>query len=763
MNAARVGMFVYRVLFSLFAGRRRCFVAALALLSCVGGQAHPLGNFTVNHFARLELSSTLIRIRYVVDLAEIPAFQELRAADRDGNGDLSPAERVSYLHEVGPSYATGLNLTEDGARVSLNVVSSTMQTPPGAGGLSTLRIELTLEGSVPGAGSVITRHLRFEDINQVDRIGWREAVVVARNGVSVFDSSAFANTVSNELRLYPADMLAAPLDERVVHLSWTVGAPPSNAEPLRTRDGRVATAARDRLAELIAVKQLTPFGLLMGLLIAATLGAAHALSPGHGKTVVGAYLVGARGTARHAAFLGLTVTATHTAGVFALGLITLFASRYVIPERLFPVVSFASGAIVATIGLHLLIRRIASALSASAEHVHGHSHSHGGRPHSHLPPESMNGTLSWRSLLALGISGGLLPCPSALVVLLSAIALHRIAYGLALVIAFSFGLAVTLTTVGLAFVYAGRVMSRCGNRIPHMSRLRTFLPILGAFVVACLGAGICYEAARQSGFDFAALLSAAVGRWRAVISSPLSSMGAWAVLGLGLVLGLKHATEADHVVAVSTMISEHRKLSKVLVVGSLWGAGHTLTLVSVGIVVLVLGVAIPERVSQALEFIVALMIIGLSGTALTRALRGKNGMLLSAHRHDGAAHLHLHFHGLEGTDIVDEHVLRSNQVASVGLKPLIVGAIHGLAGSAALTLLVLTQVHSVFLGLCYLLLFGIGSIAGMAAVSCAIGLPFTLDIRGFTHLALRLQVVAGLAGLAFGCWYAYSVGSTALG
>src|SRR5262249_8489654 len=236
------------------------------------------------------------------------------------------------------------------------------------------------------------------------------------------------------------DLVTAPLDERRAALSFTTGALPVGARPLAARGAREAAQSPDRFAALIAAPQLTPAAMGVGLLLAAMLGGLHALSPGHGKTVVGAYLVGARGTARHAAFLGLTVTITHTVGVFALGVVTLFASHYVVPERIFPILSFTSGAIVALMGLGLFVSRLRAAvgnrihreahphaLSHSHEdhshHDHSHDHHHhhhhaDDHGHSHLPPGAEGAPITWRSLLALGVSGGIVPCPSALVVLL---------------------------------------------------------------------------------------------------------------------------------------------------------------------------------------------------------------------------------------------------------------------------------------------------------------------------------------------------------
>jgi nickel/cobalt transporter (NicO) family protein len=758
----------------IISSRTPQFLLAACLLIASGllpeaARAHPLGNFTVNHFSRLKIDDNGVRITYIIDMAEIPAFQELRTADTDGNGITSQAELNAYVARVASSYVDGLVLEEDGRLEHLTVNSSKITALPGAGGLQTLRLEYELAGPVHQAAAVASHRLRYRDTNQKDRIGWRELVTTPGSNVTIFDSSVFSNSVSNELRSYPADMLASPLDEDQAELSWTVGPPPAGAALLRTRNGRPTVVSKDRFAELISVPELTPGFALLGLLLAGVLGAAHALSPGHGKTVVGAYLVGSRGTPRHAAFLGLTVTITHTAGVFALGLATLFSSRYFLPERLFPVLSLVSGALVALMGLSLFWRR----LSGLWGHTHGHGHTHehelsglmhshgGGRPHSHLPPQENDEAISWRNLLALGVSGGLLPCPSALVVLLSAVALHRVGYGLLLVVAFSIGLAATLTGVGLAFVYAGRWFSQFGS-VGETHWLRKVLPVLSAFAVGCLGAAICYQAVRQMDVNPIAIAQSAFLRWHSIAFGQTSifSMGSWAVLAFGLILGFKHATEADHVMAVSTIVSEHRNLVKVAVVGGLWGLGHTLTLVAIGIVVLMLGVAIPERISQYLEFGVGLMIIGLSGTALRRIFRRPTDLHVHTHAHGTNRHSHVHFgdNHTEDDELSENHSHRVNQI---GLKPLLVGAMHGLAGSAALTLLVLTQVKSLVLGISYLLIFGFGSVLGMMVVSTLIGVPFALSSRRLTKVTFGLQAVAGFAGLCFGFWYASSVGATA--
>lgn len=220
-------------------------------------------------------------------------------------------------------------------------------------------------------------------------------------------------------------------------------------------------------------------------------GAVHAMSPGHGKTLVGAYLVGSRATAKHAVFLGLTTTLTHTIGVFTLGLLTLFASRYIVAENLYPWLNLISGVIVIVIGVNLLIRRLPHTHHHEHHHEHHHHHHHE-HHHHHLPPE--NTRITWSSLISLGVSGGIVPCPSAMVLLLSAIATGNIAFGLILVLSFSIGLASLLTAIGLLLVY-------CKNRfekLPKTNRFFRFVPIASAICICLIGIGISLQAFLQT-------------------------------------------------------------------------------------------------------------------------------------------------------------------------------------------------------------------------------------------------------------------------
>ncbi len=509
------------------------FVSAILFILAVAfsvASAHPLGNFSVNQYSRLEVGKNRIKVRQILDLAEIPTFQARGEIDADKDGSLSAGELDAYADEITPELLRNLVLTVNNEPLGLRAEAKEIQLESGAGNLLTLKIKWNLIADFPVNADGINQ-VKFENKNYAERLGWNEIVIARESGVDVFDSTAYGSGVTDELKAYPQETLDAPLRERAAEFSFTTGASalPSNAKLLQNRDGHAtAFVQKDKLAELLEIKELTPAIALFGLLAAFGLGAMHAMSPGHGKTVVGAYLVGSRGTIKHAAFLGLTVTITHTLGVFALGLITLFASNYILPEKIMPFLNFVSGLLVFFIGISLFKDRLFGILGWQAAHHHAHSHdehghhhhdgehhshshgefhshepldlnqpaaaggsdlfthTHDGHTHSHLPPEE----ISWKSLLGLGISGGLLPCPSALVLMLSAISLGRAGFGLILTFAFSLGLAATLTAVGLIFLYVGRTI---GNSRLAENRLVKTVPVFSAFVIASVGAIICYN------------------------------------------------------------------------------------------------------------------------------------------------------------------------------------------------------------------------------------------------------------------------------
>ena len=234
-----------------------------------------------------------------------------------------------------------------------------------------------------------------------------------------------------------------------------------------------------------------------------------------------------------------------------------------------------------------------------------------------------------------------------------------------------------------------------------------------------------------------------------------------AVLTIGLVFGLKHATEVDHVVAISTIVSRHKNVFRSALVGALWGAGHTASLLIVGVIVLSLRIAIPERVSGWLEFGVALMIIALGVSALWRAVRTNSEVHLHQHSHDGLSHTHVHFHEHENKHNPSLQAAHSHAVSRIGWKPVLVGMMHGLAGSGALTLLVLTQISSSLIAFLYMATFGFGSIVGMLLMSGLIGLPFAFTSGKLSHLHDGLQTLAAVLSICFGVWYAFRAGAGA--
>jgi ABC-type nickel/cobalt efflux system permease component RcnA len=413
---------------------------AAALIAPAAATAHPLGNFTINRFSRVEVSGHRIYVRYVLDLAEIPTFQA-------GHIDAR-----AYARRI----AANAHLSLAGEPARLVPLGQALAHPLGAGRLHTTRLEVVLAGPrIDGSTA-----LAYSDANYAGRIGWKEIVL-----------GAHTPSRSDELRAYPKDMLSSPLDMTSAAATVRPGVGPdipptlSHGKLLEARD-RVADAG---FASLVGRERLSLWVVLASLGAALFWGAAHALSPGHGKTIVTAYLVGQKGTPRHAALLGLIVTVTHTIGVFGLGLITLALSQFVVPDRLYPWLNLASGLLVVAIGVTVLRARW---------HRAHHDHHH----HEH--------DTSMRSLFAVGVSGGLLPCPSALVVLLAAISLHRVAFGLLLILAFSAGLALSITGIGLAAVLARTAF----RRMSFEGRSVRLLPAVSALVILAAGLAMTVRA-----------------------------------------------------------------------------------------------------------------------------------------------------------------------------------------------------------------------------------------------------------------------------
>jgi nickel/cobalt transporter (NicO) family protein len=439
--------------------RRLLALGALALTLVVAGPAgaHPLGNFSINHLVEVRISAHRVDLHYVLDQAEIPTFQERAMSDA--------AVLARKRAEVGQH----LHVLVDGRIAALRFAPQASIThPPGQGGLPLTRVELWLSAAATAA----PRSVRVSDQTFPGRIGWKAILVQPGAGTAV-RSSVPATDPTHELRSYPQDMLSSPLDQRVATFSVAPGHGEVVAPGGRVAGPTTHNRSGDGFAGVFENAAAGKGVLLFLLLAAFAWGAVHALSPGHGKTMVAAYLVGTRGTVKHAVALGATVTITHTIGVFALGVVTLALSQYVLPEQLYPWLNLVSGLLVLVIGASVLRTRVRAARHRR-RHAHGHHHDH-----HHHPPDR----ITWKGLIAMGASAGLLPCPSALVVLLGAIAQHQIALGLLMIVVFSLGLASTLTGLGIAVVSAGKLTSR----LNVSSRITTAVPALSALVILVAG------------------------------------------------------------------------------------------------------------------------------------------------------------------------------------------------------------------------------------------------------------------------------------
>ncbi|WP_030455622.1 nickel/cobalt transporter [Herbidospora cretacea] len=448
-------------------------LAAFAALA-PAALAHPLGNFTVNHYNGLRLYASHVENTAVVDVAELPTLQ----------GDRPTCEGV----------AAAQTLEVDGRRAAWRVVESDLTHPDGQGGLKTTRLVCGLRADTPPAGTIV-----FTDAHAADRIGWREITVTSRE-VRVTPPDVPATSASDELRAYPDDLLSSPLDQRTV----TVTVNPSGVLPVpagATAPGPIGDwlATVDRtFTDLVGTESLTLGVGLLGVALALILGAGHALIPGHGKTIMAAYLAGRRGRPRDALVVGFTVTATHTAGVLVVGL-TLTAVSSLSGDRVLTWLGVAGGALVTAIGLRLLQTAIKG---DSRGHGHGHGHGH---HHAHIDPAAPNAEISGHAvavldrvetapakpsragLIGMGIAGGLVPSPSALIVLLGAIALGRTWFGVALVLAYGAGMAVTLTATGLLLVM---LADRAESLLKLSTTATRLAPIVTALIVMVLGIGL---------------------------------------------------------------------------------------------------------------------------------------------------------------------------------------------------------------------------------------------------------------------------------
>ncbi len=318
-------------------------VAALGL-SAAPASAHPLGNFTTNRLTRIEAGQKTILLRYVLDEAELVAFRER---------DALAAGDEPFARTRADEIRQRLTLEVNGTALPLELVRHDLMQPAGQGGLTTLRLELVYEAKVP-AQSGATRGVRYRDANQPDRIGWREITATTVGGGRMLDSSVGETDVADGLRQYPTDPSVRPLDVRSANFHYVAGAGDARIGVL---EGAAVAHAGDRFVGLVTGTASTPLGILTALLVAFAFGSVHALGPGHGKTVMAAYLVSTAGGGRDAFYLGGIVSLMHTASVLALAALLATVGRNIQADRLYPGLTVAAGLLVVGVGVALLVRR----------------------------------------------------------------------------------------------------------------------------------------------------------------------------------------------------------------------------------------------------------------------------------------------------------------------------------------------------------------------------------------------------------------------
>jgi nickel/cobalt exporter len=567
----------------------RALAAAVVLLpfAATAVLAHPLGNFTINHHAGIRVEPDRVLLDIVIDQAEIPTFQAVMDLDEDGDGEFSDDELLAAETTGCTSVGQALSLTIGGAQAPLRVIEAGVTFPPGNGGLSTMRLVCTLESPLAAALDAPTT-IVFEDRFEPSRIGWREMTVTG-SAVTISDTDLPAESATARLTTYPEALASAP-DVRTATFTVTpggptlapfdvpdadpippiqfgetvVGAPPGPvaivsgacpsagvaggaagdlcpkgmnrpAEPPAKAEAPALPGGEGAIPDVLRTVPVTPILALLAFATAAFLGAGHALTPGHGKTLMAAYLVGTRGTPRHALGLGAAVSVSHTIGILGLALVVVAAERALPPDLVVRAAPIIAAVTILAIGGWMLLTEVRRWLAARrpgttaarADHDHAHpghghdhplphdhghdhetahahapadahvtaddglEHSHGGVTHRHVP--AAGATITWRSLFVLGLAGGLIPSTNALLILLTTIAAGQPAWGIVLVGAFGLGMAAVMAGVGLAFVYARGALERGAARA-GVGRVTRLVPLAASVLVLAVGVALTTQA-----------------------------------------------------------------------------------------------------------------------------------------------------------------------------------------------------------------------------------------------------------------------------
>ena len=566
----------------------RALGAAVVLLplAATAVLAHPLGNFTINHHAGIRVEPDRVLLDVVIDQAEIPTFQAVMSLDEDVDGELSEDERLAAGTAGCTSVGEALSLMVDGAAAPLRVIEAGVTFPPGNGGLPTMRLVCTLESPLASPLAAPTA-IVFEDRFEPTRIGWREMTVTG-SATTISDTDLPTDTPTDRLTAYPTTLSAAP-DIRTATFTATPGGPTlapfdiPDADPIPPMlVGEVVAAAPPApaastpvacqpsggvagggegdpcpkgmnrpanppakadattaqvpggegvLPDVLRTLPVTPALALLAFATAAFLGAGHALTPGHGKTLMAAYLVGTRGTPRHALGLGAAVSVSHTIGILGLALVVVAAEAALPPDLVVRAAPMIAAVTILAIGGWMLLTEVRRWLAARRppatahahpggghdhrhahddDHGHDHAHadahaladahdaagnglehSHGGVAHRHVP--AAGATITWRSLFILGLAGGLIPSTNALLILLTTIAAGQPAWGVVLVVAFGLGMAAVMAGVGLAFVYARGALERGAARA-GVGRVTRLVPLAASVLVLAVGVALTTQA-----------------------------------------------------------------------------------------------------------------------------------------------------------------------------------------------------------------------------------------------------------------------------
>jgi ABC-type nickel/cobalt efflux system permease component RcnA len=484
-----------------------------------GAQAHPLGNFTINHLSELSLAGKTAKIRYVLDMAEIPTYAVMR--ERDASGRMSPAELKIWAHEQAAKSIDDLHLAVIGTDLPLTLVDASAKTRPGAGGLPTLYLVADYAAPLPVAASELHGALTYNDATFAGRLGWRDVIVEPQT------------EPTHELTAYPGALIGSPRQLTQISADLVPGRAPrvvaidgASMQAATATAPSAGLARSNGLADMLVASNRGFWFVALTLLVAVGLGALHALEPGHGKTLLAVSLVGARATFSQAAVLAASLTVAHTAGVLALGFAIILLKGTLVPETIYPWITLLSGVAVAIIGARAIQRQIQLRMPIAHAHTHAHDHSHAhehphehhphaahahthdddhGHPHEHSHDDEAharshaipgNAPLKFGPTVLAAMSGGVAPCPAALVVLFAAISQNVLAYGLVAIVFFSLGLAGTLTGLGIGVV---RGATWLRDR-PAFDRFVRYGPIVSAIVIASIGAIMVGQGAVEGGF-----------------------------------------------------------------------------------------------------------------------------------------------------------------------------------------------------------------------------------------------------------------------